>query len=172
MNEAPYDEFIPGWDVAEMIRVFPDYIQYNTWCGPCWVDYAKYHYKIQWDQLLVKAFEYAYVEFWEKYRQTEPFYFFRDWKFDEKIAEEYKKWMLENWRRICKELNEQHKSDPHFQKDFTSEDENRYLKLAEDKIEYCKDFAEWHEFEFDGDSRYSDNAKNRIMEKIKNKDFD
>ena len=46
MNKAPYDEFIPSWDVAEMIRVFSDYIQYDTRCGPCWVDYAKYHYKI------------------------------------------------------------------------------------------------------------------------------
>ena len=172
MNEAPYDEFIDGWDVAEMIRVFPEYIQYNTWCGPCWVDYAKYHYKVAWNELMVKAFEYAYVDFGEDYRQTEPFYFFRDWKFDEKVAEEYKKWKIESWMRIHEKLKKEHEWDLRFQWEYTKEDENRYIKLAEEKMEYIQSLAQWHEFEFDGDSRYSDNAKNYILAKIANKDFD
>ena len=32
MTEAPYEKFIDNCDVEEEIRVYPDYIQYNTWC--------------------------------------------------------------------------------------------------------------------------------------------
>ena len=172
MTEPPYDEFIENRDVAEQIRVFPDYIQYNTRCWPCRIDYAKYHYKVEWKKLFVKGFEYAYADFGEKYRQTEPFFFIKDWKFDEKIAEEYKKWKVKSWKRIHEELKKEHTDDPRFQGVFTKEDKKYYIKIAEERTEYIKSFLQWHEFKFDGDSRYSENAKNWIMKKIDNKDFD
>ena len=172
MLEAPYDEFIDGWDVAEMIRVFPDYIQYDTWCGPCWIDYAKYHYKVAWNELIVKAFEYAYVDFGGNYEETKPFYFFRDWKFDEKVAEEYKKWKIEDWIRIHEKLKKEHEGDLRFHWEYNGEDKDYSIKLAEEKIEYVQSLAQWHEFEFDGDSRYSLKAKNYILAKIAKKDFD
>lgn len=64
-TKPPYEVFVSevfDTDVCEEIRVFPDYIQYNTRCWPCWIDYSKLEYKLEWGKLLVKAFEYAFVD--------------------------------------------------------------------------------------------------------------
>ena len=59
-TKPPYEVFVSeefDTDVCEEIRVFPDYIHYNTRCWPCWIDYSKLEYKLEWGKLLVKAFE-------------------------------------------------------------------------------------------------------------------
>ena len=71
-TKPPYEVFVSeefDTDVCEEIRVFPDYIQYNTRCWPCWIDYSKLEYKLEWGKLLVKAFEYAYVDFDHQYEE-------------------------------------------------------------------------------------------------------
>lgn len=171
-TKPPYDKFIGNWDVSEEIRVFPDYIQYNTRCWPCWIDYTKYFYKVDWKKLFVKAFEYAYVDFGEDYEETDKFYFLKDWKFDNKVAEEYKKWKIMDWKRIHEELKQEYKDDPDFQRDYTEEDEKEDIETAEFRAWYTKHLAEWHEFKYNWHSRYSRKARNYIIKKIENKDFD
>ncbi len=156
MDEVSCDEDI--W--YERIRVFPDYIQYDARDRIIFIDRTKYRYKTEWNKLFVKAFEYAYGIPCEN--EQKMFYFFRDWKFDEKAADDFKKWMVEQTRADYKFRWQKHIED----------ETNKNLEWTEDIIEYSKDLTEWHEFEFDGNNRYSENAKNRIMKKVENKDFD
>ena len=172
MKEAPYDKFIDNWDVSEEIRVFPDYIQYNTRCWPCWIDYTKYEYKLERWELYFKAFKSSLVEFWKNYEETEPFNLIKDWKVNEKAALEYRKWYIKNGKRIHDELKKEYKDDPRFQEPYTLKDEQEDLDNAIWRISYYKSLTKRHEFKFDWHSRYSKKAKNRIIKKIKKKNWD
>ena len=172
MTEAPYDKFIWHTDVAEEIRVFPDYIQYNTRCWPCWIDYTKYNYKIEWTKLFVKAFESSLVEFWEDYEETAPFELIKNWEVDKKVASEYRKFRVQNWKRIHYELKKEYKDDPMFQTPYTLKDEKEDLDHATIRISYYKYLTNWHEFKFNWHSRYSERAKKWIIKKVKNENFD
>ena len=96
-TKPPYEVFVSeefDTDVCEEIRVFPDYIQYNTRCWPCWIDYSKLEYKLEWGKLLVKAFEYAYVDFDHQYEETDKFYLLRDWKLNSDEFNRYADWYI------------------------------------------------------------------------------
>ena len=172
MYETPYNECMYETDVREEIAVYPEYIQYNTRCWPCRIDYAKFEYKVEWKKLFVKAFEYAYVEFGKNYEETDPFFFLKEWKFDEKVAEEHKERMIKNMKRIHEEQKKEHKDDPRFQWDFTKEDEDYRTKTAKERSWYAKTIMEWHEFKYVPHTCCSRKARNYIIRKIENKDFD
>lgn len=164
--KPPYDHFVSedcDSDVCEEIRVFPDYIKYNTWCWPCWIDYSKLEYKVEWFTLYVKAFEYAYVSFDNDFEETKPFYFIKDWKLDTDEFNRYIDRCIEDWKKEAKDAGEE----------YTEEDRQFDIECAIDVIDDAKKYSEWHEFQYiDWPDRYSTNARRWIMRKVKNKDWD
>ena len=171
MTEAPYEKFIDNCDVEEEIRVYPDYIKYNTWCWPCRIDYTKYNYKLEWDKLLIKAFDISIIEFWKDYEETEPFNIIKNWELNKTVTQQYRKWYIKNWRRIHYELKREYKDDLNLQRPYTIEDEKEHLDNAVWRLSYYKSLTKRHEFKFDWHSRYSWKAKKRIINRIKRKDF-
>lgn len=166
-EKIPYDKFIWLSDVAEEIRVFPDYIQYNTWCWPARIDYAKYEYKIENDKLYVKAFEYAYVDFYDSYDETDKFYLVKDWTLNTDEFNRYIDWCVNEWQKYV--LKEK-KKNPNIE--YTEKDRQDDIEMALEVIDNAKNYSEWHEFKYVEDERYSRKAKNRILKKVRNKDYD
>lgn len=170
-TKPPYEVFVSevfDTDVCEEIRVFPDYIQYNTRCWPCWIDYSKLEYKLEWGKLLVKAFEYAYVDFDHQYEETDKFYLLRDWKLNSDEFNRYLDWYM---KESPKEFLTKKKEKPDLQ--YTQKDRQEDIDRVSSVLNDAKKYSEWHEFKYiKWPERYSTKARKWIINKIENKDFD
>ena len=170
-TKPPYEVFVSeefDTDVCEEIRVFPDYIQYNTRCWPCWIDYSKLEYKLEWGKLLVKAFEYAYVDFDHQYEETDKFYLLSDWKLNSDEFNRYLDWYM---KESPKEFLTKKKEKPDLQ--YTQKDRQEDIDRVSSVLNDAKKYSEWHEFKYiKWPERYSTKARKWIINKIENRDFD
>ena len=155
----------PDLDAIEEIWVYPDYIQYNIEWGWGRKQFGKYEYKVEWKKLFLRALDYQFYLDDYDCNRTWPFYFIKDWKFDDKEANRFTQWSVDDTKKEIEASKEVGK-----------EADRRILEAlenADETTEEVEDLVEWHEFKHPADySRYSTNAKKWILEKIKNKDWD
>lgn len=154
----------PDLDCNEEIWVYPNYIQYNTWCWPFAEYYIKLEYKVEWKFLLVRAIDYIFNDPGYDLEWYRKFHFIKDWELDLEETKKFTQWCVDECKAHMKEERKQgNNSDSEILE---------VLEYADDIIADAQDLVEWHEFKTTNDyTRYSTNAKKRIIEKIKNKDF-
>lgn len=155
----------PDLDAIEEIWVYPDYIQYNLEWWWWRRQEGKYEYRIEWTKLFVKPIDYEfYLDDYDDNR-TGPFQFIKDWEFNDEEANRFTQWCVDDSKKKIERQKKQWKD--------ADKEILEALDYADFMIEEFEDLVGWHEFKTPDDySRYSDNAKKWILEKIKNKDWD
>ena len=163
--KIPYRIEDPDLDAIEEIWVYPDYIQYNLEWWWWRRQEGKYEYRIEWTKLFVKPIDYEfYLDDYDDNR-TGPFQFIKDWEFNDEEANRFTQWCVDDSKKKIERQKKQWKD--------ADKEILEALDYADFMIEEFEDLVGWHEFKIPDDySRYSDNAKKWILEKIKNKDWD
>ena len=117
---------------------------------------------------MVKAFEYAYVDFDHQYEETDKFYLLSDWKLNSDEFNRYLDWYM---KESPKEFLKKKKEKPDLQ--YTQKDRQEDIVRVSSVLNDTKKYSEWHEFKYiKWPERYSTKAKKWIIHKIKNQDFD
>lgn len=117
---------------------------------------------------MVKAFEYAYVDFDHQYEETDKFYLLRDWKLSSDEFNRYADWYM---KESPKEFLTKKKEKPDLQ--YTQKDRQEDIDRVSRVLDAAKKYSEWHEFRYiKWPERYSTKARKWIINKIENKDFD
>lgn len=117
---------------------------------------------------MVKAFEYAYVDFDHQYEETDKFYLLSDWKLNSDEFNRYLDWYM---KESPKEFLKKKKENPDLQ--YTQKDRQEDIDRVSSVLNDTKKYSESHEFKYiKWPERYSTKAKKWIIHKIKNQDFD
>ncbi len=117
---------------------------------------------------MVKAFEYAYVDFDHQYEETDKFYLLRDWKLNSDEFNRYLDWYM---KESPKEFLTKKKGKPDLQ--YTQKDRQEDIDRVSSVLNDAKKYSEWHEFKYiKWPERYSTKARKWIINKIENRDFD
>ena len=161
-EKPPFDEYVmDGWGtphVVEKVRVYPDYIQYNTRCKDMRIHYLKFAYRVEWDKLFVKAFEFAFIDYDWPEKESDKYYILKDWNLNQEEIDRYTEWCVDVYKRYLRE-----RARP--RREYTEADKEDVMKRVNNELRRAKTYGdEWHEFKYmSAGDRYWTRAKEWIL---------